>query len=695
MMGTTVVRDTFGVPHIFAETLTEALFAQGYTQAQDRLSAILRNYRIALGRMAEREGENWLEEDFRKHLIGIPQKAKHAVANLSPPMREALEAFAAGINRFMDEHPEKVPDGAEPVTPTHIIALSLWMVLQWSYGQVLQELERYQQLIMSGKVSLPQFSSNSWAVAPFRSASGVPIRLIDPHVSWFGEYRWHECHLHIAQLPPSLVPRPASLSCAGFSIAGIPGIALGFNERLSWSATAGGPDTADAYLLHLSGDRKRYRYDGEWRDIAEETVTIKVRISETVTEEQRVIRRTHHGPIVFELGELGVAVKSAYDDISPIGDQLLRMASAQTLDEFLEAVSLFTFPPQNLIVATADGDIFYLLNGRTPRRNPKFDWSLPVPGWTSETEWKGILSWHELPHLLNPQSGFLQNCNNSPQFISPDSPLTPDRFPNYAYYSHTGDVYRARSERALQLLSQTERMTVDDAMRIAVDTLSPKAKEWVQALVHSAKGKEQSEMARALETLRRWDGRMDKASMAAGVYLLWRWQYHQRRPELTWGDDDKIPHTEKECADAVEAFRAAVQHAVTHFGGLPALGDVQRLRRPVNHSPFANCRSPFACDLPLSGTQSFAADCLRAIWAGGPDDDGCFRGVGGQSCTTIVVHTVPPQAWSITPFGVSDDPDSPHFVDQAQLFSAEQFKPMWFGTEQLKGHEESRLKLRL
>jgi penicillin amidase/acyl-homoserine-lactone acylase len=95
--------------------------------------------------------------------------------------------------------------------------------------------------------------------------------------------------------------------------------------------------------------------------------------------------------------------------------------------------------------------------------------------------------------------------------------------------------------------------------------------------------------------------------------------------------------------------------------------------------------------LPLSGVQSFAADCLRAIWAGGPDEDGRFRGVGGQSCTTIVVHTTPPQAWSITPFGISDDPESPHFVDQAELFSAEKFKPMHFGARQLKGSQTLRL----
>ncbi len=466
---------------------------------------------------------------------------------------------------------------------------------------------------------------------------------------------------------------------------------------MSWSATAGGPDTADAYLLHLSGDRKSYRYEDEWLPIAEETVTLKVRVGETMTTEKRVIRRTHHGLVVFELGDLGVAIKSAYDDVLPIGSQLLLMATAQTLDEFLKAVSLFTFPPQNLIVATADGDIFYLLNGRTPRRNPNFDWSLPVPGWTSETEWQGILSWQELPHLHNPVSGFLQNCNNSPQFVTVEakgcSPPKPEGFPHYAYYSHTGDVYRARCERALQLLSQTERMTVDEAMGIALDTLSPKARDWVQALVRSAKGKVQSETATALEALERWDGRMEKASVAAGVYLLWRWQYHQRHPELGWADDDKLPLSEKERTDAVEAFRAAIQHAFTHFGGLPTLGDVQRLRRFTDRSPIANRHSSFACDLPLSGTQSFAADCLRAIWAGGPDEDGRFHGTGGQSCTTIVVHTTPPQAWSITPFGVSDDPESIHFVDQAQLFSAEKFKPMWFGTEQLKGHEESQERL--
>ncbi|GBC99964.1 Glutaryl-7-aminocephalosporanic-acid acylase [bacterium HR17] len=688
-MGVTVVRDQFGVPHIFADTLNGALMAQGYAQAQDRLAAIWRNYTLALGQMAAVEGEQWLEDDFRKHLIGIPQKAAHLAAQLSTPVRAALTAFADGINRFMQEHPEKVPAGAEPVTPKHIVALMLWMTLQWSYAQVLHELEQAQQLLLSGEWTPPvSFTSNSWAVAPSRSALNAPIRLIDPHVPWFGEYRWHECHLHAAFVPTPLTLCPTSLSCAGFSIAGLPLIALGFNERVSWSATAGGPDTADAFLLRLSGDRKRYRYDGEWWDIVEETVPLKVKVGETVTEERRRVRRTHLGVIVFEWGDVAVALKSAYDDMGEEAFlQLVRMATAPTLDAFLEALSLFAFPPQNIIVATADGDIFYLLNGRTPRRNPQFDWRLPVPGWTKATEWQGILRWHELPHLRNPRSGFLQNCNNSPQFVTigaDSSSLHPDHFPPFAYYSHTGDVYRARCERALELLSQTPRLTVDDALRIAVDTYSPKANEWVQRLLQACEGASAQMLEQmgvregtwqaALKALQRWDGRMDKDSVAAGVYLLWRWQYYQRHPELTWADDDKVPQSAAEQRDAVDAFCAALHHAVSYFGALPKLGEVQRLRRSV-HSP-SQVLSPLACDLPLSGVQSFAADCLRAIWAGGPGEDGRFHGVGGQSCTTIVVHTTPPQAWSITPFGVSDDPDSPHFVDQAALFSAEQFKPM-------------------
>lgn len=701
-MGVSIVRDKFGIPHIFADTLSEALMAQGYAQAQDRLAAILRNYKIAMGQMAELEGESWLEEDFRKHLIAIPQKAKRLAAELSTPVHEALSAFAEGINRFMGENPEKIPDGAEPVTPVHIIALTLWMTLQWSYGQVLHELERAQQLLLSGEwmPTLP-FTSNSWAVAPIRSALNAPIRLIDPHVSWFGEYRWHECHLHAASLPASLAPYPVALSCAGFSIAGLPFIVLGFNERLSWSATAGGPDTADAFLLQLSSDRKRYRYDGEWLDISEETVTLKVKTGETISEEKRLIRRTHLGPIVFELGEIAVAVKSAYDGLGEEAFfQLLRMMTAQNLDEFIDALSLFAFPPQNIIVATADGDIFYLLNGRTPRRNVNFDWGLPVPGWTKETEWQGTLSWHELPHLRNPRSGFLQNCNNSPEFITPDSPLTPEKFPHFAYYSHTGNVYRARSERALELLAQIEHMTVEDAMRIAVDTYSPKAKEWVESLLRACKlaGVRNGALQAALDELQRWDGRMDKGSVAAGVYLLWRWQYHQRHPELTWADDDKVPSGESGQRDAVEAINAAIQHSLNYFGKLPTLGEVQRLRRYAqSQPPTADLQlhaSNFPkCDFPLSGVQSFAADCLRAIWASGPDENGQFQGIGGQSCTTIVVHTTPPQAWSITPFGISDDPESPHFVDQAELFSAQKFKPMWFGMGQLKGSEKSRLSL--
>ncbi|MCS7224375.1 MAG: penicillin acylase family protein [Armatimonadetes bacterium] len=681
-MGAQIIRDRFGIPHIYADTLSEGLFAQGYAQAQDRLPTLLTNYLTALGQRASVQGEAFLESDFHKHLIAIPEKASRILSTLPPELKDGLQSFCDGINKFLQEHPDHDRLGMASVTPHMVVALSLWITFQWSYGQVLDELSRYQQEITGQQIGGIVGTSNQWAVAPSRSALGVPIRLIDPHVGWRGEYWWHECHLNVAEVPRSLSASDTPLNVYGFSIAGLPGVALGFNQRVSWSATAGGPDTADAFLLRLSPDRKNYRYDGQWREIKDEKVVLSVRSGESVVQEERIIRRTHLGPIVLEADDVAVSIRSAYDDGPIAARQLLRMATAQNLDQVLEAVTEFAFPPQNLIVATADGDIFYLLNGRTPRRSDRYDFSRPVPGWTSETDWQGFLSIDDLPSLRNPEDGFLQNCNNSPQFICPRSPLTPDRFPHYAYYSHTGPVYRARSDRALELLDSLEKMKVEDAFRIATDTFLPKAKDWVAAVSAAVKGwvNWTPASSTAMDFLQRWNGRADADEVGAGIYLLLRWQYHLRKPELRWDDDDKIPKTEEDLSKLRDAFAAAVEYAITNFGDLPTLGRVQRLRRQRSGD---DDNGTFACDLPLSGMQSFAADCLRAIWAGGPDQDGCFRGVGGQSCTSIVVHTDPPQAWSITPFGNSDDPESPHFVDQAPLFSAGQFKPIFFSRKDI------------
>ncbi len=682
-MSVAIVRDRFGVPHIFADTLEEGLFGQGYAQAQDRLEAICIHYATAMGRSALLFGESRLEADYQKRVVDIPGKARKQWENLHPLVKKGLQAFCDGINWYMKEHSGRVPVGATEVKPEMVLALSIWIVFQWSYGQVLEELSQYQQGLAATGIGPDRPDSNQWAVGPGKSALNVPIRLIDPHVGWWGEYRWHECHLSVASVPSELVGSGRSLDVYGFAIPGLPGVALGFNRRLSWAATAGGPDTADAFLLRLSPDRKSYLYDGQWLKVEEERVVLPFKAASGTCQQERLIRKSHLGPIVFEMGDLAVCIRSAYDDAPPAATQMLKMASAQNLEEFLDALRDFAFPPQNLVVASADGDIYYLLNGRTPRRSLSYDFSRPVPGWTSETDWRGILALEELPHLKNPPDGFLQNCNNSPQFACPHSPLTPDRFPHYAYYSHAGPVYRARSDRCLELLSSIEKMTVDDALGVAKDTYLPKAREWIAIVTRALadEGALSPSLAAALDLLNQWSGRADKDERGAGLYFLFRWQYHQRTPGLSWDDDDKVPRTPEERERAKESLRSANEYVLSRFGDFVPLGHILRLRRIKTEEE--SDREASSCDLPVGGMQSFAADCLRAIWADGPVADGRFIGVGGQSCTTIVVHTDPPQAWSITPFGNSDDPESPHFVDQAPLFSAEEFKRVAFTREEV------------
>lgn len=673
-MEATIVRDTYGVPHIFADSDETACFALGYVQAEDRLSALLRNFRIARGEMAALYGDEFVESDFQKFVMGIPQFAQRAITQIAPAIRRLIEAFTAGVNHYMHEHRNALPEGARDVTVADVLAFTRWMVLQWSWGQALHELEAWRAEQGHNTSDCEQgveSNSNSWALAPQRTAIGTPIRLIDPHVPWDGEYRWYEVHIHTS-----------SVNVAGFALVGIPGITLGFNEYLSWSATAGGPDTADVYLLQLSRDGKHYRYDGGWRDIAEEPVIIKVRRGDKLHSEKRVIRYSHHGPIIHHEDDLAVAVRSAYAELWGLGQQLFEMNRATSLDEFKRALSRFEFPPQNVIVATVAGDIFYFLNGRTPRRNEKYNYSKPVPGWTSDTEWRGYLTVDELPQLLNPPAGFLQNCNNSPQWVTTEGTIDEGAYPSYAVYSHIGDVYRARSMRARELLAGAWGIDAEDAMRYAFDSLVPSAHAWISALREAVKriGVDGNALLeRALKMLTTWDGRFRADSVGATVYRFWRMFYAEHHPEVNSDNEMRcVPRNTEQQQDAIDALRKAVDYLSNKFGKLEVpLRNVQRMQRGKH-------------DIGVGGLQSSKlGDCLRAVWTRDPDERGRCIATGGQSCTCIVIHTHPPKAFSITPYGQSDNEHSPHYFDQAELYATERMKPMWFGRAALKGHIES------
>lgn len=664
----TIYRDTYGVPHIYGDSEKAVAFGQGYAQAEDRLETVLKAYLKAQGKMAKAFGEDWVEHDYIHRVFKHAEISRQRYAELSSETREYIEYFIAGIKSYMQEHPDKVPSWAEEPEPYHVVALARYVIWGWPLGQAMDDLNRGKEA-----KSMPDDGkgSNQWVIGRHRSADGCVIALIDPHLGWSDEWLFCESHLHGGEL-----------DAFGFSPVGTPGIGLGHNNYLSWACTTGGPDTADVYEEEINPDNPlQYRYDGAWRDISVETIDIEVKSDNGAKKVQRDVHRTHHGPIVERDGNKAYAFKLSYTDEVHLPEQLFRMNKAKNLGEFLNAVGMLQLMPQNVMYGDIYGNMYYVATGRVPIRPAGYDWSLPVPGNTSATEWLGIHKQEELVQILNPPAGFMQNCNISPGTMTPNSPLTPDRYPQYIYNTSV-DSSNTRGRRFMEIMEKMDKAKImyDDALSIANDVQIYGVEAWQQALKDAYSSSEGfSDLAEAMEVIDGWDRRADIDSIGATLFMAW-WHFGREM-------GDKVPRKiiqERKPlnADAQKTILTALRQAVSYMEGTyksirVPWGDVHRLRRGDK-------------SWPLAGVARQGLVTLRAVSAGDPDESGIMYAGGGQLCTTVIFLDNPVRSYSVVPYGQSEDPTSPHYADQAEkLFSKGLFKPTWYQKGDLLNHLES------
>ncbi|HEY5645292.1 MAG TPA: penicillin acylase family protein, partial [Pseudomonadales bacterium] len=504
---TVVYRDTFGVPHIYAPTVEDGLYAQGWAQAQDRPEQLLLNLKMALGELTEVNGDDGVSTSLVSHLFGHVRNAQASMAAVTDAERRRIAAFANGITDYYAAHPEDVPSWWQhpAVTVEMIDAFGRMFLYNWSIDEALGDLKR-------GGVE-PDFvttqrGSNQWAVSPARSASGHAILLIDPHLSWWGPSRFWEMRIHAGEL-----------SGSGVGLAGSPYIGLGHNARIAWAMTTGGPDTADVYRLTLNEAGDHYRYDGEWRAIEKHVVGL--RFPDGATREY-TWESSHHGPIVARTGDTAYAARIAYDNGTNRNRAWEALNFAEDYRGAEAACATLSMFPQNVMVADTSGNIYYQRTGRVPVRSMAFDWSKPVDGSTSATEWQGFHPASDHLSVLNPPSGYLQNCNIPPDAMIPDSPFSLGNQPDYLYASAAYGASRAgwtnqRGARAIELLSADADVTIEEALAYAVDTRPYGVDRWLEALAKAA-----PPASPELDDLMAWDRHLSRDSTGALKYYFWR-----------------------------------------------------------------------------------------------------------------------------------------------------------------------------
>ena len=508
---------------------------------------------------------------------------------------------------------------------------------------------------------------------------------INPHQPWYGSGMFTEMHVRSDE----------GWNFSGTMFPGSPFPTAGFNERLGWAYKVNKADIADVYRVTFDhpSNPLSYRYGDSYRQAEEWRDKISVKVGDTVEERTYVFRKTHYGPVISKEDEntfLSVRVPKLYEGSRMV--QALAQTKSRNFEEWYSAASMLLLQTFNTIYADADGNIFYLYNGTVPRRHSGNDWTKPVDGSDPKNEWKGFHPIEELPQVLNPPSGFVQNCNSTPFTTTDDGNPSMNDFPAYMVEDKYVDMRRAKMSR--YLLRRATNLTFEDWQRLAYDTtLYWPLTELPRYKVHHA-ALETADLdlfkrvAPYLNHLLDWDCKSAVDSTQATLAVEWYEQLYGRgypvetlRPRFV-GD---IPARFQALVDAAKRLESLYGSWKVPYG------DIHRIQRHAFYSstgsvpfddreeslPLAGVRGPLGVAFTIYHTPPTNSEHRKRQYA-----------TTGSSYMAVYEFGDRVKAASYLHYGQSHVPDSPHFFDQARLLSERKFKPAWFYWEDVLAHTE-------
>jgi penicillin amidase len=423
----TIYRDDFGVAHVHGPTDTAAAFGFAYAQAEDNFWQLEDNFIRAVGRAAEVHGEEALMDDWINRALEIPKLSVAEYQQSDLELRRLLDGFSDGLNYYVATHSDVERRLLDTFEPWYTLAFIRYLYYQRGFlfaARLPREayLEAFQNstgleppaTARLGEASPPssERGSNSWAVTPRKSAGGHALLLINPHLPFFGPSQVYEGH----------VMSDEGWNFSGYTRFGFPLPYVGFNENLGWASTDNAADLQDVYVETFDDPDNdlAYRYGDELQTAEQWTDILRYKTDSGMKEHTASFRKTHHGPILAIQDGKPMSVRMAKFEEPGWLQQWYGMTRAGNLEEFKAAVAPLDMLFGNYLYADNRGNIFYVYNAAVPRRNPSFDWTKPVGGSDPATDWQGYHGMDEIPQLLNPETGFLQNCNGTP-FLSTSS----------------------------------------------------------------------------------------------------------------------------------------------------------------------------------------------------------------------------------------------------------------------------------
>jgi penicillin amidase len=752
----TVIRDKWGVPHIYADHIGDLFFAQGYIHAQDRLWQMELFRRLASGTLSETLGEATLDLDVYMRTIGLKRAAKaeaeHFLETADEQTRAIVKSYTDGVNEYIESHRDSLPLefsilSIQPLNWSIIDTMLIGKYMGWMLGgnwdsellrvdlnkklgeKMARELlpfcptetstiipsdGHYQELASSllsklrkvEQVTKPDKSglgSNNWVVDGHKSVTGKPLLANDPHLGIQMPSIWYEIHL--------IGPR---INVIGASLAGTPGVIIGHNEHIAWGMTNVGPDVQDLYVEKINPENPhQYLYKEKWEDMQVVKEEFVVKGKETPIVRQVCI--TRHGPIVDfwvlemqtpvmkrELKEAFALKWSGYQP-SQIFQAVIKLDRARNWEEFREALKLWGPPSQNFVYADIDGNIGYqMAHGLVPIRS-KGQGLVPVPGWTGEYEWEGFIPFEELPSALNPPTHFIVTANQK---------IVSDDYPHFISHEWA-PAYRAR--RITQLLTASERLSIEDFMRIQADVLSLHAQELLPHLVNLQPQNERQK--EALNCLKDWDLQLSGSSVAALIFEVWYDKLLQnilkeklgndllkhylqngfhilairqilQYPTAFWFGEGLGSNLEKRDSIVQLSLEQALEEISSKLGA-----DVSQWRWGRFHTAtFAHilgARQPLDKFLNFGPIETGGDG--NTVNQGGFNRNIGFNQLGVPSYRQIVDLGDFSKSVSMHTTGQSGQPSSKHYSDFVELWRKTKYHPMLFKREDIEKEEESRL----
>jgi len=683
----TIIGDTWGIPHIYGKTDADAVFGFLYAQCEDDFERIEMNYITAVGRLAEIEGESKLYHDLRTRLFYDSLQAVSNYRDSPAWLKRLCDGFAAGVNYYLHTHPQ--------VKPKLLTRFQPWMPFLFSEGSIGGDIEsisvsRLRDFYGSSDVVMEKEEvdhnpepeprgSNGFAIAPSRSASGNALLLINPHTSF---YFRPEVHVNSEE----------GLNAYGAVTWGQFFVYQGFNQYCGWMHTSGQADVMDEYLETIvkRNDALYYKYGTEYRALTSKKIKLAYKDGDKKSFKEFTALYTHHGPVVAKSKDYWVTLAMMVEPLKALTQSYQRTKSKR-LEDYKKTMELKANSSNNTVFADSEGNIAYWHGDFIPKRNTSYDWTKPLDGSIVATDWQGLHEVSEIVHSYNPASGWIQNCNSTPFTLAGEFSPDKSKFPSYM----APDARNARGINAERVLKRESAFTIDKLIAAANDPYLSGFEELIPTLVAAYKSSDnptlRTKLKEPIALLSNWDKSYGIKSVATTLAIYWgqelRKQISSRIPPAS---DQlsiiKLMETRSSDVEKLDALEKILDELQLDFGTwVVAWGEVNRFQRLTGK--INETYSDFKPSLPVGSTSSFWGS-LASFGSRKFQGTNKMYGYVGNSFVAVVEFGKEVKAKSVLAGGNNNNPLSPHFQDQAMLYSQGKFKDVWFYRKDVVKHAE-------